>query len=102
MVEPTKESVMEILKEVRDPELGFDIVSLGEIEEIKIDKKEKKIIVRVLPTTPLCPYLPQMFFDIESKIKAAYPDYEVEFEIETEKEWTIDRVSPEVRKKLNL
>lgn len=92
------ERIREKLKEVIDPELGYDVVSLGEIEEIKIENK--KVFVKVLPTTPLCPYLPLILEGIEKKIKEL--GYDVEFEIDFENKWDLNRLDPELRKKLGL
>ncbi len=94
--------IIEKLKQVKDPELGFDVVSLGEIDRVEIDEKGKKIIIHFLPTTPLCPYLPYLFDEIYVKLKKNYPEYEVEFELVTDKQWSLERVSEEIREKLGI
>ena len=93
-----KSKILEKLKEVIDPEIGFDLVSLGEIDDVIVE--DKKVIVKLLPTTPLCPYLPLLIQNIEEKIKEL--GLEPEVEIVFDKQWTPDRISPEVRKKLGL
>ncbi|MEM0324500.1 MAG: metal-sulfur cluster assembly factor [Candidatus Aenigmatarchaeota archaeon] len=93
-----KEKILEKLKEVIDPELGFDIVSLGLIEEIIIEKNKVKI--KLLPTTPFCPYLPLIIELIENKLREI--GFESEVEIDFENVWSLERVDKEVKKSLNL
>lgn len=54
LVEETREA----LREVIDPEIGMDVVSLGLVREIQVEP-EKGHIVMIL-TTPFCPYGPQL------------------------------------------
>lgn len=93
-----KEKILEKLKEVIDPELGFDIVSLGLIEEISIE--ENKIKIKLLPTTPFCPYLPLIIELIENKLREI--GFESEIEVDFENIWSLERVDEEVKKSLNL
>lgn len=92
------EKIIEKLKEVIDPELGYDIVSLGEIKDIKINGNKVEIIL--LPTTPFCPFLPFIQLSIKDKIEKL--GYEVEIKIDIEDRWSIDRVDPKIRKDLTL
>ena len=98
MSENEKEKIINALKEIIDPEIGFDIVSLGEVEEVKIDGK--KVFIKFLPTTPMCPYLPFLLEAINAKIKEL--GYEVDVEIDFENQWSPERIDPEVRKKLGI
>lgn len=91
--------VIEELKEIIDPELGYDIVSLGMIKEIKIEKN--KIFINFLPTTPFCPYLSFIIEMIKMKMKNLGYEH-VDIEVDLENAWNIERVSDDVRKKLNL
>ncbi len=49
----TKEQVLEALRNVDDPDLHKDIVTLGMVRDIVIE--EKKVSFRVVLTTPACP-----------------------------------------------
>lgn len=93
-----KEKILEKLKEVIDPELGFDIVSLGLIEEISIE--ENKVKIKLLPTTPFCPYLPLIIELIENKLREI--GFESEIEVDFENIWSLERVDEEVKNSLNL
>lgn len=62
----TKEIVLEKLKEVKDPELGIDIVTLGLVYDVKFD--EDGIEVLMTMTTPFCPFADDIIADVEKKV----------------------------------
>lgn len=102
MDELRKEDVIESLKKVIDPELGFNIVDLGFVSDISIDNKNKKINVKLVLTTPLCPLASYVFSLIENKLSEEYEGYEVSVDYDFDTQWSPERVSPEIRKKLGL
>ena len=57
------EKIKEVLKGIKDPEFGFNIVDLGFVTNIKM--KDKKIIVKLVLTTPLCPLANYFFSKVE-------------------------------------
>jgi metal-sulfur cluster biosynthetic enzyme len=61
--EITEESVREALRGVLDPELHVDVVTLGLIREIDLDSSPAG--VKMLLTTPFCPYGPWMVQQIK-------------------------------------
>lgn len=62
-----KQSIEKKLKEIIDPELGADIVSLDFIKNIKIENGEVSIELRL--TTPGCPLSHFFIKEIEEKVK---------------------------------
>jgi len=54
--EVSEESVREALRGVLDPELHLDVVTLGLIRSVDLDTSP--ISVKMLLTTPFCPYGP--------------------------------------------
>lgn len=54
----TEENIREALRQVADPELHLDVVTLGLIREINLDVKP--VHIKMLLTTPFCPYGPWM------------------------------------------
>ena len=53
-----KAQVLEVLKNVEDPDLHRDIVSLGFIKKVAIDGGEVSVVVEL--TTPACPVKEQL------------------------------------------
>ncbi len=58
--------VIEKLKEIKDPELGIDIYTLGLIYKITID--EEGVLVLMTLTTPLCPFANDIVVEVEEKL----------------------------------
>jgi metal-sulfur cluster biosynthetic enzyme len=54
----TEDEVREALRQVLDPEIGMDVITLGLIREV--DLQPDKAHVVMLLTTPFCPYGPQL------------------------------------------
>jgi metal-sulfur cluster biosynthetic enzyme len=54
----TEEDVRYALRDVVDPEIGMDVITLGLIREI--DMKPDSTHVNMILTTPFCPYGPQL------------------------------------------
>ncbi len=46
--------IKQALREVKDPEIGLDVVQLGLIREISLSEPEPEI--KMMLTTPFCPY----------------------------------------------
>jgi len=82
-----KDKILEKLKEVKDPELGLDIVTLGLIRGIvEDDVKEKGVTgveVTMTLTTPFCPYANEIISGVEDALrdlKYENPRVELSFE----------------------
>ncbi len=51
--ELSRETVLEALGKVKDPEIGKDLVSLGMIEDVKVESGKVSFVINL--TTPACP-----------------------------------------------
>jgi metal-sulfur cluster biosynthetic enzyme len=61
-----------------DPEIGLSVIDLGLIREVAI--AEGKTTVKMLLTTPFCPYAPQMIAEVKSAAQSVLPQ-ECEVEV---------------------
>jgi len=61
----TCEKIRQALRDVRDPELGMDVIQLGLIRNVTIEN-ERVMMVMIL-TTPYCPYAPMMMESARKK-----------------------------------
>ncbi|HIE04611.1 MAG TPA: metal-sulfur cluster assembly factor [Candidatus Latescibacteria bacterium] len=59
-----RQEILERLKEVQDPELKMDVVSLGLIREVSVDE-EGKVNIVFRPTSPLCPLAFKIALDVK-------------------------------------
>ena len=96
----TKEKVIEVLRNVVDPEIGLNIVDLGFV--YGVDVAEKKIHVRMTLTTPGCPMHAMFVHEVENALKSACEGKEVEVELVFDPPWTPERMSKDARKKLGI
>ena len=66
VIKPSEENVLELLRGVIDPELGSNIVELGMVKEITIDRTQ--INIKIALTTSGCPLRAQIQKDIRTRI----------------------------------
>ncbi len=59
------------LETVMDPEIGLSVVDLGLVREIVIEPGRTQI--RMLLTTPFCPYAPQLMEDVKLAAMSVVP-----------------------------
>lgn len=73
----TEETVRDALRAVLDPELHLDVVALGLIKTVELDTTP--ITVKMLLTTPFCPYGPWLVQQVKDvSEKAAGNEVKVE------------------------
>ena len=95
MLMATKEQVIETLKKVYDPEIQFDIWSLGLVYNIDIEGNKVKILMTF--TSPMCPYGPALLDDVRRQVSAIDGVGEVEVEITFSPVWGPDKMTEEAR-----
>ena len=65
--EETDKKIIDVIKNVQDPELGVDIWSLGLIYNIE---QNGKLDIVMTFTSPMCPYGPQIVSELKSGLKS--------------------------------
>jgi metal-sulfur cluster biosynthetic enzyme len=71
-------AIRSALETVMDPEINLSVIDLGLIREIQI--APGKTLVRMMLTTPFCPYAPQLMADVKQATQSVV-DQECEVEI---------------------
>ena len=95
-----KEHVIEVLKKVYDPEIQYDVWSLGLVYNIEIEGKKVKILMTF--TSPMCPYGPQLMDDIRRQVSAVEGVGEVQIELTFNPVWGPDKMSEEAKMALGI
>ncbi|TMQ72290.1 MAG: metal-sulfur cluster assembly factor [Candidatus Eisenbacteria bacterium] len=72
-------AVRSALETVMDPEINLSVIDLGLIREIQF-LDPPKTLIRMMLTTPFCPYAPQMIADVKQAVTSVVPQ-ECEVEI---------------------
>ncbi len=79
----TEKDIQEKLKEIKDPELGIDIITLGLIRAIKLDDRQKTGVrgaeILMTLTSPFCPFADELIAQIEDTVEGlGFEDVRVE------------------------
>jgi metal-sulfur cluster biosynthetic enzyme len=64
------ETLTDALREIVDPEIGLNIIQLGLVRDVYIDD-DSSAIVKMILTTPFCPYGPAMLEQTRQKAEEA-------------------------------
>jgi metal-sulfur cluster biosynthetic enzyme len=92
---PTKEEVLEVLRQVEDPELGMDIVDLGLLYDVEVEGPKVKILYSL--TSMGCPAGPLIAGDIDRTAREVEGVEEVELELTFDPPWTPDKMSEDAK-----
>ncbi len=111
----SKEIIKDKLREVIDPELGIDIVSLGFIYDIKSQKSKVKsqnynskfktfhtVEIVMTLTTAGCPLAGVIAIMVRDKVKEIEGVDKVEVELTFDPPWTPEMMSEEAKLKLGF
>ncbi len=93
--------ILELLKNVMDPEIEINIVDLGLIYEVNYDG-DKKLDLVITFSTPACPLGDAIVSNIKEVIKQKYPDFTTNVEVVFEPLWSTELVSEEGKRILGL
>ena len=81
----TKEDIIEVIKEIIDPDLFIDIWTLGLIYEIEVVEKVCK--VKMTFTSVACPAGPMLIEQVKSRTEAREDIGETEVEVTFQPPW---------------
>lgn len=90
---PLIKVALEALRNVWDPELGIDVVSLGLIYDLRVD--DTGLVVDMTLTTPGCPVSEQLPSEAAEALRRALPQYPVRVDIVWDPPWNPERMSDE-------
>jgi metal-sulfur cluster biosynthetic enzyme len=92
---PTREDVLEMLRQVEDPELGMDIVDLGLLYDVEVEGSKVKILYSL--TSMGCPAGPLIAGDIDRVAREVPGVEEVDLELTFDPPWTPDKMSEDAK-----
>jgi metal-sulfur cluster biosynthetic enzyme len=94
------DAIHESLRQVKDPELGLNIIDLGLVYDVDVDDGD--VHVRMTLTSPGCPAGGQIVSDANAAIRSLDGVTNVDIELVWEPFWTPERIDPEVRGLMGL
>ena len=96
----TEEKVLEALKEVYDPEIPVNIVDLGLVYDVKV--AGEKVSVKMTMTAQGCPMHSMISRDARAELLKMDGVKEAEVDVVWDPPWTMERISADGRKALNI
>jgi ring-1,2-phenylacetyl-CoA epoxidase subunit PaaD len=95
----TKEHILELLDNVKDPEIPvINVLELGVVRTVDVDPSGKAIIT-ITPTYTGCPAMDVMAADIKKELlNAGVPEVEVKLTLSPA--WSTDQITEEGKRKL--
>jgi metal-sulfur cluster biosynthetic enzyme len=92
---PTRDEIIEALRQVEDPELGMDIVDLGLLYDVEVEGPRVKVTHSL--TSMGCPVGPLIQEDI-NRVTRELPGVEdVDVELTWDPPWTPDKMSDDAK-----
>ena len=100
----SEESVYEVLRQVKDPELLVNVVDLGLLYGLGVEESDAGTRVHVIMTltTPACPYGPQLLQEVRDTLLSVEGICEAEVQVTLDPPWSPDRMTEEARDELGI
>ena len=92
---PTRDEVVDALRQVEDPELGMDIVDLGLLYDVEVDGPRVKVTHSL--TSMGCPVGPMIQEDIHRVTSEIDGVDNVDVELTWDPPWTPERMSDDAK-----
>jgi metal-sulfur cluster biosynthetic enzyme len=90
------EDVTNALKNTVDPEIGINIVDLGLLYDIKVDK-QNDVNLRLTMTSPMCPVTSVIMADVQLRLENLPNVGKVALDLVWEPAWSPEMISEEYR-----
>jgi metal-sulfur cluster biosynthetic enzyme len=96
---PSEDAVLEALKEVVDPEIGLNIVDLGLVYDLEVDR-EGTVAIEMTLTTPGCPLHAAINDAVHRALQPLPGVRGVELDLVWSPPWTPEMITPAGRRAL--
>jgi FeS assembly SUF system protein len=93
--------VVDVLRNIYDPEIPVNIYDLGLIYELKVEPSGE-VRVKMTLTAPGCPVAGVLMMEVEDKIRQVVGVKDVKVELVWEPPWDMSRMSEAARLQLGL
>jgi FeS assembly SUF system protein len=97
----TKDNVIEVLRNVHDPELQLNLVDLGLVYNVEVGEGGQ-VRVQMTLTSPGCPYGPELVAQTKAMVMMIQGVKDVEVEVVWSPPWSTERMTEEARLELGL
>src|SRR5512134_1454107 len=99
--ETIRESVIEALRTVYDPEIPVNIYELGLVYEVEV-REDASVYLRMTLTSPMCPVAETLPPEVEAKARAVEGVSDVKLDLVWDPPWSPSMMSEAARLELNF
>lgn len=92
--------IIEVLKNVFDPDIHYSVYDIGLIYKVIVDSHKLDVIMTL--TSVNCPEAQSLPEEIKVSLEEKFPSLTVSVEITFEPMWTVDNMSDEIKLSLGL
>jgi FeS assembly SUF system protein len=93
--------IVQVLKNIFDPEIPVNIYDLGLIYEINVDD-DNKVIIRMTLTAPNCPVADSLLEEVREKVGNIKGVKEAQVQLTFDPPWDMANLSEEARLELGM
>jgi FeS assembly SUF system protein len=97
-----EEQVIQVLREIRDPELPVNIYDLGLIYDLELDAAAGTVVIRMTLTAPACPVAQSFPGTVECAVRQVPGIREARVELVWDPPWSRERMSEAARLMLGM
>lgn len=97
-----REEVIKALKLVIDPEVQINIIDMGLVYHVDIDEVEKKITITMTLSSPHCPMGNTIITAVQNCIEFNFASYIGEVNLVWEPAWSVEEISEEGKRQLEV
>ena len=83
----TKEKVIEVLKQVYDPEIQMDIWTMGLVYKVDINTETGLVYILMTLTSPMCTFGQMIIEEVKTRLKSEADANEVSLDITFDPPW---------------
>ncbi len=98
----SKETIIETLKNIPDPELNVSIWDLGLVYEVELNEESGNVRILMTLTSMGCPLFSTIEALVTEKLKEAGVKGEVAIDLTFEPPWNMDKMTEEGKAQLGL
>ena len=100
----SEETILAVMRQVKDPELLVNIVDLGLVYDVDVTDEDNKTNVHITMTmtTPACPFGPELIQEVKNMVGDLEGVGRVDVQLTLSPPWTPDRMSEEARDELGM
>ncbi len=96
----TKNDIINVLKNIYDPEVPVNIWDMGLIYDILIE--EERVIIKMTFTSPTCPMMEELLEQVRSDVADIAQGRTVKVDLVWDPPWDLSRMSESARLDLDL